>query len=191
MELSGTQPTPNTAGNREQFLDQPTPIGLPWRLTIFSLFIFALSVFGFLGLHFGYRTYLAGQSDNLDAELAKLANQVSSDEQEQFVSFYSQILNLKSVLEKHAFSANAFGFLEKNVVPGLYFTNAEIDMKTYSVTLDGTSPTFESVAQQIAVFDKAPEVGNASLDTVAIASGNVLFSVSITFKPDMFARQMP
>ena len=184
--MTGTQPN---EGNREQFLDTQAPIGLPWRLSMFSVILFALALFTYVGLRFGYRAYLNSQAENVDAELEGLVAQVSADDQDQFITLYSQIANLKSVLDKHQFTANALPFLERTVVPGTVFTSANFDAATFTLKLEGTAPSFEALAGQMAVFEKAPEAHSVGLDGVTLSGGTVLFTVNINFKSESFIRQ--
>lgn len=184
--MVGTQ---ENIGTREQFATVQAPIGLPWRISVFAVILFAFSLFMYVGLRFGYRAYLMTQEKNLDAELESLAQQVSTDEQEQFVVLYSQIVNLKSVLDRHTFTANVFPFLERNTVEGIHFSSAEFNGKSFVMKLNGTTPVFETLAGQMAVFEKAPEASAVSLEKVNISNGNVTFTTIITFKPDTFVRQ--
>lgn len=186
MDMAGVQ---ENSGTREQFAAAQAPIGLPWRITVFAVVLFAFSLFTYVGLRFGYRAYLTTQEQNLDAELQTLAQQVSTNEQEQFVVLYSQIVNLKSVLDKHTFTANIFPFLERNTVDGINFSSAEFSAKTMMVKLNGATPVFETLAGQMAVLENTPEALSVSLEKVNISSGNVTFTIGITFKPDTFVRQ--
>jgi len=186
MDMAGIQPN---SGGQEQFLNTQTPIGLPWRLSAFAVVLFTLALFTWAGLRYGYRSYLEDQVKSTDTELANLAEQVSANEQDQFITLYSQILNLKGVLDKHAFTANAFPVLEKNVVAGLIFTSAKIDAGTLTLNLGGITPVFETLAAQMVVLEKAPEVAAVSLEKVSLSSGSVNFSLNLTFKPEAFVGQ--
>ena len=184
--MAGVQ---ENTGTREQFAPVQAPIGLPWRISVFAIVLFAFSLFTYVGLRFGYRAYLVTQETNLDAELEALSQQVSTNEQEQFVVLYSQIVNLKSVLDRHTFTANIFPFLERNTVDGINFSSAEFEGKNSLLKLNGTTPVFETLAGQMAVLGNAPEALAVSLEKVNVASGNVTFTIGITFAPDMFVRQ--
>jgi hypothetical protein len=186
MDITGAQ---ENAGPREQFASVQAPIGLPWRVSVFAIVLFLFTLFTYAGLRFGYSTYLSSQEEDIDAELATLAQRVSTDEQEQFVTLYSQILNLKTALDSHTFTANVFPFLERNVVDGINFSSAEFSKKTSTVKLIGATAVFETLAGQMAVLEEAPEVLSVSLEKVNISSGNVTFTISVVFMPDTFVRQ--
>jgi hypothetical protein len=186
MEMAGIQPN---SGGQEQFMATQQSIGLPWRLSAFAIALFALALFTWAGLRYGYQSYLEEQVKATDTELAGLAEKISADQQDHFITLYSQITNLKGVLDKHQFTANALPVLEKNVASGVIFTSAKMDADTLSLELTGITPVFETLAAQMLVLEKAPEVASVALEKVNLASGNVNFSLALTFKPEAFVKQ--
>ena len=172
---------------REQFVTETTSVGWPWRLFVFSGFLFVLSFFVYFGLHFGYRSYLADQSDKADRNLDALAKEVSLDEQDRFVNFYSQLVNLKGVLEDHPFASNFFKFLERNTIDKVYFLDADANVAGKSLKLDGVADSFDSLSQQMAVFEKSSTVANVLLDSVGLQGSQVSFKLSINFKDDFLS----
>ncbi len=183
---------PDTKQNtgQEQFVSAPISVGLPWRLLIFSGVLFLLSIFIYFGLHFGYESYLDSQSQKLDAQLAQLSNSVSQEDQQNFIAFYSQLSNLKQVMGTHAFSGNVFSFLEANTLPQVFYTEAQYDGTSSGVSLSGTANSLTMLAAQLAQFNKAPQVMNASLNTMGFdpKTNVVSFSMDLTFQPDFFTK---
>lgn len=168
-------------GMREQFADAPIAIGMPWRILTFSFILFALAIFIAVGLSFGYERYLDGKIANVDARIGSLAASVAERQQE-FVTFYSQVVNLKTVLEKRSFTANAFTFLEKNVIGSVYFTKAEMNAERRAVSIEGFTRSISDLSQQIAVIEKdARNVDDVVLDEVALEGSGVGFSITILF----------
>jgi len=186
METAGIQKPPTDF--REQFAPATPPIGLPWRLSLATGVLFLLSIFVYFGLRFGYRTYLEKQDERLLASLETLAKQVSSEDQEQFVTLYSQIVNLKTVLDQHRFAANIFPLLEREVVSGVFFTSANFDAATRRLQLDGSAASLGGLAVQVAEFGKAPEVATVTVDKVNLSGNVATFSISLAFKSSSLAR---
>ncbi|MEK7169621.1 MAG: hypothetical protein AAB700_02150 [Patescibacteria group bacterium] len=173
----------------EQFVSETTSIGLPWRLMVFSGVLFALSILIYFGMSIGYESYLNTRSAGMDTQLEELSNSISQKEQQKFVGFYSQIANLKTVLGQHIFSANIFPFLEKNTLPQTFFTEANFNSISYNLELKGRAPSLQALAQQLAQFEKAPEVHSAMLESTNFnPSGTVDFSVSLNFQPEYLAK---
>lgn len=186
MMESFSVPNNNNRFDRPELATENVAVGWPWRLLLFGFFIFFLSLFVYFGLRFGYQNYLQGQIEYFDSELAKLTSRVSAEDQERFVTFYSQLFNLQRVLEDHPASANIFRFLEKNTVPAVYFSDALFRKAEGSVALKGISNNFENLSGQLAILEQAPEVAKILLNNVSLQREGVSFSVTIVFQSQFF-----
>lgn len=173
----------------EQFVAEHLPVGWPWRLLIFAIALFAFSLLVYFGVRFGYSSYLEGRITEVDAALAALTGEVTATEQEQLVGFYSQIVNLKSVLEEHEYGANIFTFLEKYTLPDVQFTEAELNVEGRTLSLQGNGPSVATVGAQLAALETAPGVLRVLLRDVS-AEGRVTFSLIITFTEIFFDRPL-
>ncbi|MDI6821156.1 MAG: hypothetical protein QMD65_03200 [Patescibacteria group bacterium] len=170
-----------TNNAQEELVVEQMPIGWPWRLLIFTVIVFALSIFIYFGLRFGYGAYLDTASENLDRDIKALSEKVPPADREEFIKFYSQIINLKTVLDNHPYGSNVFKFLEKNTIGSIYFTEAEMLVDNSALNLKGFGKDFETVAQQMAILEKASEVNRVLLDQVNIQKEGVIFSLSLYF----------
>lgn len=169
----------------EQFVPEIVPVGLPWRLLIFSGVIFALSLLIYFGLSVGYESYLNSRIGDLDSQLNQLSNSISQQDQQKFVGFYSQIANLKTVLGQHIFSANVFPFLEKNTLPQTYYNEAKFSASSLNLELRGRTASLETLAEQLAQFEKAPELQSVVLKSTDFGQGGpISFTMSLTFSSD-------
>ncbi len=176
-------PVAQQSSIQEQFVEETIHVGLPWRILVFAGVIFALSVFVAIGLKVGYEQYLDKQVEATDQKIKSLTATVTEDKQQQFVAFYSQVVNLKAVLEKRSFTSNVFTFLEKNVIPDAYFSDAVMSAPTRTAGLRGYATNLEALSQQIATFEKSASVKNVVLDDVSLQpQGGVTFQVSIIFQ---------
>ncbi len=175
----------------EQFVSEPVVIGLPWRLLVFSIVLFAFSILIYFGMNIGYESYLNSKASGLDSQLNQLSNSVSQKDQQQFVGFYSQIVNLKTVLGQHIFSENIFPFLEKNTIPQVFYTEAKFDGTSNGLEIDGEAASLQVLAQQLAQFEKAPELQTAILKSTNFnqnQSGAIDFVISLTFQADFLSK---
>ncbi len=173
---------------REQFVTENIPVGFPWRLFTFSLILFLFSVFVFFGLKFGYASYLTGQTSALDKKIQDLSNRVSVEDQARFIGFYSQLANLKKILDRHGFSGNIFNFLEKNTVGEVFYTDADFSAGDNELALKGFAASSEMLVAQLSLFDKAPEVKSVFLNQTNTDRGGVSFTLTLDFKPDFFQK---
>ena len=103
-------------------------IGFPWRIFLFSAFIFGFTVFIFLGMKLGYGSYLTLRGKSVDKNIAGLASKISESEQANLTTFYSQLINLEKVVNNHSFASNVFYFLEKNTLSGVYYYNVDFSL---------------------------------------------------------------
>lgn len=183
--MNGATP-PVNAG--ERFVTEKVPVGWPWRLLMFSVVLFALAFFLYFGIKLGYGAYLDREAASVDRALETLGTQVTAEDQDRFLNFYSQIVNLKGVLDRHSFTANAFSFLERNVIDAAYFTDAEFLAGDLSLELKGAATSFDALSQQMAVFEKVAGVDHVLLSDVTIRGGGVNFTLSVFFKESFFKR---
>lgn len=174
----------------ETFTPETAATGWPWRLLATAVLFFAFVIFVYVGLRFGYGPYLDTQVTTIDASLASLSKTVTATEQEQFVNFYSQIVNLKTVLDKHVFTSNALAFLEKTTTGPVYYTSAEADVSALGLKLRGVTTSFDALAGQIAVLEKTTGVSRVVLDDVKFTSTDVTFVLSVVFTTDFFKNQL-
>jgi len=174
------QQTPQT-NIQEQFAETTSPIGLPWRIMIFSAVILALSIFMAVGLKLGYEKYLDDQLSNINTKISALSSSVQ-DKQQEYIGFYSQIVNLKTIIERRSFTANIFPFLEKNTISSVYYTQAQMVSSENKLTVKGFASSLGNLSQQVAIFEKdVRDVSGVVLDSVNLQSGGVIFSLSIYF----------
>ncbi len=171
-------------GARGEFVAERLPVGWPWRLLVFSIIIFLLVLFVYFGIRFGYTAYLEGSSAEIDHSLDALGSEVNAADQERFVSFYSQIVNLKSVLDLHFLSGNTLSFLERNVIDGVVFTGARFKATERTLVLEGSTGTFDMLAQQMGVFEKSRDVEKVFLEDTSISAGGITFKLSVYFRDE-------
>lgn len=163
-------------------------LGFPWRVFVFSAFLFAFALFIFLGLKVGYGSFLNAQASGLDADIEELAGRVDSEGQSNLISFYSRLANIEGVLKEHRFAANALDFLERSTLPGVYYSAAVFSDEELSLTLDGAARSVADVVGQFSVFDAAPEVKESALGGVSFDNFEIRFGATVVFKEGFFEK---
>ncbi|RJQ30052.1 hypothetical protein C4565_01270 [Candidatus Parcubacteria bacterium] len=180
------QRDPQTALADQFVVDAPS-VGLPWRLMVFSIVLFVFSLFIFVGIKFGYASYLTTRQEALTADTVALAKKINPDDQLKYVNFYSQTINLKKVLDRHSFSGNIFKFLQEKTATNVYYTNATYTAEGAKVVVQGVAATSEALVQQLSVFDAAPELKTAVLTQMRFTeTGTVSFEVEFVFNENFF-----
>ena len=160
--------------------------GWPWRLFLFSVLIAATSLVAYVGMEFGYKFYLQSQIQAKDQAIKDLTQKVSEQDQEKFINFYSQMANLKVLLDEHIIVSKIFPFLETNTNKLVYFNVLDFNFKDRRLSLEGFAQSYEILAQQLEALNRAPEV-NQLLVNESQTQGNIVkFRLSFVLKPEFF-----
>lgn len=175
-------------GGGELPYEEPS-IGLPWRILVFAIVLFAFSILVYLGLRFGYEAYLKGQSAGLDKQLNQLATEVSQNDQQSFVTFYSQLVNLKGLLAEHTYGTKVFDFLEQYTLPQVYFTSAKVSTADGKTELQGVADSLDGFVAQLAAFDAAPGLAQKTVvDQMSLTGQTVGFTVTLFMSSSTLAK---
>jgi len=170
----------------EQFMEpERLPVGWPWRLFIFSLILFALVVFVYLGIIWGYEPYLRAQRQSLDQKITEIGGAISEADRENFVNFFSQLVNLQNLLDSHIKGSNIYSFLEKNTNQGVYYEGGNLSVAERYLRLDGIARSYDNLTQQLVAFEQAPEIERVILTESQTADKGVRFSLQLVIKPEL------
>ena len=163
--------------------------GWPWRLMFVAFLVFGSMAAIFLGIIFGFQPYLKSQLSAVDAKLNQLVASISDEQQKNILNFYSQLSNIGGVLNSRNQATKYVDFLEKNVLKSVYFNLVSLSFKEGAATIsaDGQTLNYDSLAQQIEVFKEAPEIADVILGSSRIIESGktgslVNFTVTLTFK---------
>lgn len=185
MVQQGVKPSSNFLGS------EPEGAG-GWRLVSFMTFVFAVFLASYFGLAFGYKSFVNGQIEDLDKEIADLAAQVPKEAQDEFLKFQFQLTNLKKLLNNHAVISRGIALVEANTHTQVFYSNADFDLKNGKITLRGTAASYEVLAQQLSAIQKMPEVSAFDIGTIQLVEGNrINFSVNLKINKNVFRAFQP
>ena len=173
----------------EQALSKPEEleVGWSWRLLVLTCFIFGITLVIFLGMKFGYEPYLDKKIKTLDAEIDKLNQSFTQSQVDNFIKFYSQLSNLKILLNNHIFGSNILKFLEENSLKNLTYTGLDLDVSRKETKLSGTISSYELLAQQLEIFRQSPLVKEVFLkNSRKNDRGEIDFEVTLVLAKDLF-----
>jgi hypothetical protein len=162
-----------------QFGPEKLPTGWPLRLFAFSLLILTASLLIYVGLRFGYKPYLQNQIAEKEREIEQLAVSIPRENQEKLGAFYSQLLNLKNVLDNHVTASPIFSFLEKNTNKKVFYTRLDFDAKQNVFTLEGAAESYDILAEQLEAFNQAPDVKRFLINESQLSGGRIRFKISV------------
>lgn len=88
------------------------------------------------------------------------------------------------LINEHQEATKVFSLLEKDVHPGVYFTSFSADTEDSNIVVSGLAKNFQSLGQQIFIFEADPVIEEVSLSGVSITSiGDIRFAFDIIYLP--------
>ncbi len=170
----------------EQLKKSPRiPVGLPWRILIFSILILSTTTVTYLGITLGYKPYLNYQITTLDNKINELSKGIGSDQQENLVATYSQLANIQNLLNSHTTVSKLFDLLEKNTLIQVYYSAWDLSLPERKIKIDGSAVSYDVLSQQLEAFRNAPAIERVSLSDSKVANdGSVRFSIQLIFEKE-------
>lgn len=172
----------------EQFLGpEKLPVGWPWKIFIFSIILFGLVLFIYFGIIWGYQPFLKSQEQSLDKKINEIGGQISQQDRENFINFYSQLVNLQGLLKNHVKGSNIYNFLEKNTDQGVYYEGANLSVTEHNISLSGIARSYDNLVKQLSAFEQVPEISKVILQDSQSADKGIRFSIQLVFKPELLS----
>ena len=173
---------PQPQNLKEQFEPERLPVGWPWRLFTITLVIFLGILLSYLGLTFGYEPFLLSQIEEKESAISQLAVSVSREDQDKLVSFYSQLINLKTLLDNHGLPSKLFSFIEQITHRRVVYTNATAKVTERQLELSGIAESYAVLAEQLESFNQSKDIERYALNQSQLNNGLVQFKATLTFK---------
>ncbi|NCN53159.1 hypothetical protein GW950_01705 [Candidatus Wolfebacteria bacterium] len=168
-----------------QYESENLAVGWPWRLLSASFLLFLVSILTYFGLIVGYLPYLEKQIQEIDIEIGSLASSISKEDQQKFISFYSQLNNIKSLLDVHVLTSNVFPKLESVTNSQVYFTGATLKTDNHSLELSGVAEDYGVLGEQLEAFNQSPEISRYILTQSQIEDEIVRFHVTLVLDQEL------
>lgn len=173
----------------EQVVDRLSrePVHTPgWsgQLLMFAGTIFFISLGVYLGLVFGYKSYLDSKIKNLDAQIQKFIQEIPLGDQEELISFYSQFSNLGGILQKHIVPSPLFDWLEQHTGFNVYYIKFTFIPATNQLALIGIAKVAGDFVQQLQIFHSASAVERINVNSLTSSSnGTWQFDLTLFLRP--------
>ena len=116
-----------------------------------------------------------------------MSNSVSTSDQSQLIDYYSQIANLKTLLQNHTLSSQIFSWLEKDTEANVYYQSFALTNGS-QLTLSGVASTEADINQQVAIFENDPEISSVTVSNVSapqLLGNGWTFSVILIINPSV------
>jgi len=161
-------------------------VGLPWKVFIFSFILFGTVLGSYLGLIFGYKPFLNSRIESVQSQIDELARSVSVEEQSELLRFYSQIVNMKTLLDGHISLNKFFSFLENRANRQVSYDIAFLNSSNRELILEGVAASYPILSEQLQALHQAPEVERYTLSQSQVAEGRVRFRIVANLVPILF-----
>lgn len=171
--------------NNALLADRDAGGGIPWKIFLLSLVLLAIVAAGYVGLRVGYRPYIAKQLADVDASIKALTEAIPEKDQASLIRFYSQIVNLKGLLDNHVVASKIPAFLEKNTNTHVAYANITINALRRELTLEGTTDRYETLSEQLEAIRQSPDVVGYLLNESRTAEGKINFRITATLRPEL------
>ncbi len=158
----------------------------------FFNFLFWLSLILLIILG-GFSFFLQNQISDLETKKEELERELSSQAQKEVEKRLSKtsekIEDFSELLEKHKISSKFFEFLKDSCHLKVYLTSLHLNNKDFLVELSGKTENFQTLGQQILIFQKKEEVKNLRVsDIVLDREGTVNFSLNFKFSENLIKK---
>jgi hypothetical protein len=172
----------------EKLIREPSRSQGAYReLLLISGAMFGLSIIIYAGLAFGYSAYLNTSLANVDNEIQSFNTGISDEEREQIQGFYSQLVNLRTLLAGHTAATPVLELLERTVQPDVYYTKLTLNGNTNQAILTGAATSLNAIASQASVLQAQPEVDHLDFNNAGSQTqGPWQFTMTVYLEPDVF-----
>ena len=160
------------------------PVGLPWQLLVFSFVILGLTLASYFGMIFGYAPYLNSQISGANAQIKESEKIVNSEQQKNLADIYSQLTNIRGLLNSHVITSTLFDELEKSTYPQIYYTNLILSLLEKKLELRGVSQDYVTLVKQLDFFKKSQLFSDVILDSAKLTEDGITFSIRVVLSPD-------
>lgn len=154
--------------------------GWPWKIFLTMFAAFGAVTLSYVGMTLGYKPYLQNRIDEVATQIDDLAKSLPLAEQQKFLKFYSQIVNMKALLESHVNLEKLFALLEKNTHQRVVFDGLQFDSSRRELLIDGTADSYNTLAQQLQAFDQSKDIEKYLVQQSRIVEGKVKFRLTAT-----------
>lgn len=172
----------------EQLAREPaqTP-GWSSRLLMFTATLFILNVVGYFWLTLGYSKYLSSQIQEVDRQVKTQSQQIPQEDRGAIVALFSQLSNLRLILDKHVNTSSFFKLLEATTHPRVYYTRLALNSDKNEVILTGQATSVTDVTEQVKIFQNRTEIEKVSLGNISNTGTGWQFDVTLGLAPEFLS----
>lgn len=175
----------------EQLGREPTATpGWSSGILLFSGGVLLIMVALYFTLMFGYGPYLSGQISQAEDQASKVGQSISSADQANLVTYYSEVANLHTLVGSHVLFSQFLAWLGDNTEANVFYSNMNFTSGG-EVTLAALGKSQADVNQQLEIFQSSPDVQGVAVGNISFSptAGMWTFNVTLTMKQSIFLWQ--
>lgn len=160
----------------------------PFWLNILLYFSIALLLASVLSVFFldQLKEKMTETMNGLENELSGKKNALASLEKD-VLSAQRKIDDFSQILAQRLTPLNFFSFLEGFAHPKVQFTQLVLNPGEFRAGLSGFAESFETLGQQILIFEMAGEIKDVRLSKISVGrEGGADFSLNLSLDPEIF-----
>lgn len=162
--------------------------GLPMRALVFSGVALAISVMVYVGLEFGYKSFIKASIASIDKQTEALNAKAPAAEQEKnFLELYSKAVNIQKALDSHISVSSVLDFIERTTVPEAALSLIKVVPSDRVMSFEGVAKTYDKLALQLAIYDDASETARVGLTGSTFNEGVIDFNGQMTLAASIFS----
>lgn len=174
----------------ESFGSNAMPSGWLGRFLKFAVIIFIVVVVIYFLLHYLYLGFLDRRIAGVENNIKSLEKEIPAQDREEVSAFYSQLVNLQSLLGQHVYASQIFERLELNTHPQVAFTNFDYDLTENRIKLDGYSQDLKALSEQLLSFQRTSDFDKVNLSNVRQSANKINFTIEVSFKPSLVLKKI-
>jgi len=152
----------------------------------FAFFLLAVTILSYFGIRF-FDSKTVEKYKEAQVQITAKETPEVREKEKQILLYRDKINDYSTILDKHVRASNVFSFLEQLTHPQIIFSWFSLDEESALLSLSGKADGFESLGQQILLFEGNESTVNVILKKVSLAKdGSVDFQLDITLDPKIF-----
>lgn len=178
----------NKQANMVELIPKKREIQLPHWLDVLFYVAIGIFIFSILGWFIITRIEDAAQKD-LQVAKEKISREHSPERQAmkaEVLLYKKKIEDFAALLDTHYQTSKFLQHLEGRVHPKVWFSEIALDVEKFTVKLVGNADSFQTVGQQIMIFEGDKLLKNVNLSSLSSGKEGIQFSLDFSFDKAIF-----
>ncbi|MBS3903267.1 MAG: hypothetical protein KGZ30_02715 [Anaplasmataceae bacterium] len=166
--------------------------GWSGRVLMFSATFLIISLATFIGIRYGVRPFTQSRIGAVNQRIEEFGRKIPLDQQLEIASLYSQLVNLKTLLDQQTSQVDFLRWLERNTNTNVQINELTVDAKKKTLQLSGSARTLANLAEQLNLYRSSvgfiDRVELGGVNPPATGDGPWGFQISLTLNRDFYKK---